>query len=254
MANKARRRRAKHEGGHAVIARKLGLKVTHVNARADSAGTERESVVALLSATAGVATWIEAYETDAMVALAGYAADGSPVDSRRDVAEGFTQAPGVDLSMAICAVLCIVYLRRGQPLPQHSGTIKIDPATRQAMEEVYGSIAARTSRLVQESGPAIARVAKHLESHDIDDQAALDHLIAIGERGTIDADASLQEPFVTPPTLEVWPAAGRSAPRRSPRPMQNPEGPRHADPIFADTVRTYELCRDRRILTTRTSY
>jgi hypothetical protein len=85
------------------IARKLRLTVTHVSARADDPGSQYESV-GLALADAAVDTQIEGYKRYATVALAGYAADGTPVDIHLDVAEGLHQDPDTDLAMAICAV------------------------------------------------------------------------------------------------------------------------------------------------------
>ena len=108
------------------------------------------------------------YEKDAMVSLAGYAADGTPVDRQRDVAKGLTSDTDSDLSTTAMAILRIVYLVSGnKPLPK-DGKFKVDKATIEAVLELYGSIAERTASLVKEFWPAITCVAKHLESHDID--------------------------------------------------------------------------------------
>lgn len=77
MAGKFRSVRAYHESGHAVITRKFALGITHASALSTAPAVVSESA-AWLATNLDVSARIEAYEKDAMVALAGLAAQRLP--------------------------------------------------------------------------------------------------------------------------------------------------------------------------------
>jgi hypothetical protein len=174
-----RRKRALHEAAHAVVARKLGLAVPRVTVRKDRAHALHESA-AYLAQTADVATQIEAFEKDAIVAQAGYTADVYEYPHPLEALDLFdVEGPDTDTANTRSAIYKMVCLQTGRPLVNAGDdevTIGADMIA--AMTEVYNRVIDRSHALVDQDWHTIVRVAKHLERHgDIDDQATLDGLI-----------------------------------------------------------------------------
>ena len=143
MASKHRHNIAIQEAGHAVIARIFGLRVTRVRARSiGDAQIERETA-AFLAENSDVPTQIAAYEKDAIVALAGNAANRveHPHLPHFDVMTD----DSVDMTNARQAIYKIVCVVTGAwPMPQGGVlAIPIDAVLQTAMTRGLRSRAAK---------------------------------------------------------------------------------------------------------------
>jgi hypothetical protein len=182
MAGKIRNARARHEAAHAVVARKFGLHVVCVDARVDEPNVTRAS--AAYSASDDVAAQITGHEQDAIVSLAGRAANRQEHADLR-VFDLFTEHHDADTRIACSAIYNMVCLMSGQPVPQgpEQISVSIDDAMQEQMYDIYFRLLRDTAALVERHWPAIERVAKHLERRGrINDQNQLDELIERGER------------------------------------------------------------------------
>jgi hypothetical protein len=183
MASKYRHNIAIQEAGHAVIARIFGLRVTRVRARSiGDAQIERETA-AFLAKNTDVPTQVAAYEKDAIVALAGNAANR--VEHSHLPHFDVMTDDSVDMTNARQAIYKIVRLvTRASPMPQRDViAIPVDAALQAAMTKVYDRVLQKTADLVDQYWPAIVCVAKYLERQGaINDQATLDDLIERGGR------------------------------------------------------------------------
>jgi hypothetical protein len=172
---------AYHEAGHAVVARHFGLEVVQV--------TAGRSQPASHNATAGwsardfdTAGQITAYEKDAIVALAGFAAQRrkypkATYDFDRDV---FHDTDDDDMANARSATYKIFCLGAERALPAGENfTVEVDEAARAAMRDVFDRLRRQTGALVEQLWPAIVRVATALERRDLG-QTDLDRLIKGG--------------------------------------------------------------------------
>jgi hypothetical protein len=178
MAGKHRHNIAIQEAGHAVIARIFGLRVTRVRAHSLQDSNVEHEMAAYLAENSAAPTQIAAYEKDAIVALAGNAANRveHPHLPHFDVMTD----DSVDMTNAREAIYKIVCLVTGAwPMPQGGViAIPIDAVLQTAMTRVYDRVLSKTADLVDQYWPSVLRVAKHLERHGaIDDQAMLDDLI-----------------------------------------------------------------------------
>ena len=180
MAGKLGHHRAAHEAGHAVIARKLGLPVTHVDARSGSPEVQHASA-AYRAKDLNAAERIAAYEGDAKVALAGRAVNRRERPSLHVF--DLLANDDADTTNAASAIYKIICLKTGWPLPQRDMRVSFDEGTVKMMDQEYLRLVQETATLVDQHWPAIERVAKHLERHGrIDTQAELDDLIERAER------------------------------------------------------------------------
>lgn len=129
--------------------------------------------------TAHGCPWLQAYETDAIVALAGRAAERReyPVDAYEDVVGGKDDADTLHIRDAVYKIVC---LTDGKSFPEDDADIGIDAPTLSKMRTVFAR-SQETAALVEQLWPAIERVAKVLERRDLD-QGDLDRLIAGGSR------------------------------------------------------------------------
>jgi hypothetical protein len=127
---------------------------------------------------------IEAYRKDALVALAGRAANRrqNPSLPVYDVIGENEDDDTINTRSAIWRILCLL---SSQSVPEGSGNIAVDPAMGKRVKELYFQLLQETAALVAQHWSAIARVAKHLERHDRIDQTELDDLIERGERGSV---------------------------------------------------------------------
>jgi hypothetical protein len=170
---------AHHEAGHAVIARKLGIPVARVSARdrvalTHSAGWSSMNVADIEARAA-------AYESDAVVALAGLAAQRR-LRGYEDmfVTDNLLEDDwDEDMANARSAIYRAICLRTGKPLPDGPFSVTVGPPEIDAITETFDRLQTQTIRLVRERWPAIARVAKALGRHDTIDQTELDRLIAV---------------------------------------------------------------------------
>ena len=175
MVGKRRHKQAVHEAAHAIVARKLGIAVTHVDLRTDVPHALTASAVDLAKSS-DVAEQIAAYENNAKVALAGRAANVRE-DPDEPVFNLFADR-NVDVTNAATAIYNVIRLKVGQPPLQQSMAVNIDKATARMMIEVYRRLVQETAGLVDQHWASIERVAKHLERHGhIDSQVELDDLI-----------------------------------------------------------------------------
>ena len=184
---------AHHEAGHAVIARKLGIPVPWVSTRDRGALTHSAAWSSMNNAD--IEARAAAYESDAVVALAGPAAqrrlkgyedmfvtdnlfkDGHGAGEGRLCRAGDDRDG--DMTVARSAIFRAICLRRGKPLPDGPTRLTLGPLEIDAITEAFDRLQTQTIRLVRERWPAIARVAKALGRHDRIDQTELDRLIAV---------------------------------------------------------------------------
>jgi hypothetical protein len=185
MAGKHRHNIAIQEAGHAVIARIFGLslRVTRVLAHSLQDANVEHETAAYLAENSAVPTQIAAYEKDAILALAGNAANR--VDHPHLPHFDVMTDDSVDMTnarQAIYKIVCLV--TRAWPMPQRDViAIRVDAALQAAMTKVYDRVLQKTADLVDQYWPAIVCVAKYLERHGaINDQATLDDLIERGGR------------------------------------------------------------------------
>ncbi|WP_316203353.1 hypothetical protein [Bradyrhizobium sp. SZCCHNS3051] len=183
MIGKERRVRAVHEAGHAVIARKLGLAVNHVDARADYPNVVHPSAGFDAANLPDVAMQIAEYEKDALVALAGFEANRRQFPDRQVPTLDIITEPMADYQNARNAIFRITCLMSGQPVPQGAIAMRPDQTLQNSMNEVYFRLLHQAATLVERHWSAIERVAKHLERHSkLSNQGVLDELISRGER------------------------------------------------------------------------
>lgn len=175
VVGKARHYRAIHEAGHAVIARQLGVLVPRVSALSGDAIASSQSAAYLTTGSDPV-TRIDAMKKDAIVALAGLAANRR---ERPDLpVYGLFEKNDGDMTNARSAILRMIFLRNGLSVSDNSEILEVEERMMDQMTRTYFGLVAEAAALVEEHWTAILRVAKHLESHSPIDQAALDDLIA----------------------------------------------------------------------------
>jgi hypothetical protein len=168
---------AHHEAGHAVIARALGVGVTHVSLfptdAGGTAGAQTRSAHWVAPAN-NPSAQIAAYEADAKVALAGPMAQhhyrpGKPrwKHEWRD-----------DLVNAKSFVGRSVLLQQGIQLSGDPQAVTLTPEQLATINEQLNRVLAEATALVEEHWPTIERVARVLLEHRILSDFELDALIA----------------------------------------------------------------------------
>ncbi len=107
---------AHHEAGHAVTARKLGIPVVQVIVRGDRSALTH-SAGWLSMGDADIEARVAAYESDAVVALSGLAAQRR-FQGREDMflTDNLFE-DDEDMANARGAIYCAICLRTGKPLP-----------------------------------------------------------------------------------------------------------------------------------------
>lgn len=179
MVGKDRHNRALHEAGHAVIARKLEIGITHVNARLDHPEVPTRSA-GYLARGLDVPGQIAAYENDAKVALAGFAANRRE-HPHLQIYDVLTDDMD-DMQNARSAIYGIVCLKSGQRVPDGTFAVPADEDLQKKISDEHFRLEHETARLIEQHWPAIQLVAKHLEKHSPIDQAEVDRLIGVAER------------------------------------------------------------------------
>jgi hypothetical protein len=182
MAGWQRSVRAHHEAGHAVIARKLGIKIDYADVVRGLVPSESASERAK---NLGVPEQAQDYEKDANVTLAGFAAQRRShpdTDLHFDSDVIVIEEEDDDMRNTRNAIYGAACLRAGTTAPRGNGEVKVDEAMQKEMRAVFARVKQETAALVAEHWPAIKRVAKALERHDCIDQAEVDRLIAVAER------------------------------------------------------------------------
>jgi hypothetical protein len=184
MVGKLRHAHAVHEAGHAVIARKLGLFVKSVDARNNNPNIISASA-AHAAISEGTPARISACEKDAIVALAGVAANKREFPRLHLNLFADDDADAANARSAICKIV----LLRGVGLPTEpqgsftTMTVELTEAEMRQVDDIYFRLLRETEELVERHWSAIERVGKHLERHGhIDSQDELDDLIVRGER------------------------------------------------------------------------
>jgi hypothetical protein len=190
MAGKHRSVRAVHEAGHAVIARKVGLEITRVTAVGKEPAVQSQSAWWLVTRehtangnAVDVPTMVAALEKDAIVALAGFAAQRRAYPELTPTFDVIFVDDGNDDMLNIrSAIYKIICLTAGKQFPEGNAQVEMDEAMQKNIRAVFVRLENETAARVAEHWPAIKRVAKHLESHDSTDQAEVDRLISFAER------------------------------------------------------------------------
>jgi len=183
MVGKIRRIKSFHEAGHAVVARILGVEVSSVTMRPtgsdNSAGVETVSA-SWLARNAKTSEQILGCENDALVALAGMAAQArSHPDLLVTTDNPEFQA---DIGNAQRMVANIVLLLGGTAVIEGERSPPLSGDDLRMAKGKFDQLIQKTYALVDEHWPAIARVAKALESRNRVNQEELDQLIERAQR------------------------------------------------------------------------
>jgi hypothetical protein len=185
MADKRHPVVAVHEAGHAVVARKFGLGITSVTALIGAPAVPAQSAFWLVTKehTAGgnsvdVPTMVAALEKDAIVALAGLAAQRRAYPKLTPTFDVIDDDED-DMLNTRSAIYKIICLTAGKQFPEGNAEVEMDAEDFRA---VFVRLENETAARVAEHWPAIRLVTKHLESHDSADQAEVDRLISVAER------------------------------------------------------------------------
>lgn len=183
MAGRKRLLRAYHEAGHAVITRKFGLAMTHATALSMAAVVESESA-GWLARNSDVPTQVQAYEKDAVVALAGIAAQmqAYPESTVRTADAMFVEEDDADITNVRSAIYKSICLAAGKTFPEGDAQIELDEVMVNEMREQFARLLRQATAMVIQHSAAIKQVAKALERHDRIEQAEVDRLIAVAER------------------------------------------------------------------------
>jgi len=182
----SRRQRARaiiayHEAGHAVIARALGVTVEFVAMNSiseDAAAGAMTRSAAHHADKADTAARIRGSEADAMVALAGWAAQSRVHASS---AERWVNDPADgDVRNALSNAGRIAMLQAGEPVPDLAPgeAWELPAAYRESAVANYKRLWTETNAMVAEHWRKIERLAKILIERDYVDGAELDQLIA----------------------------------------------------------------------------
>jgi hypothetical protein len=183
MASEKREIAAYHESSHAVTARKLGIEALFVTITQSDPRTE---IVPASDRAKKASRPVrpQDYEHDAINALAGLAANRRSHPSAVPV---WLPNHYPDIAEARAAVLRMIFLRTGRPLPEGKANVKLDAATTREFRAEYDRMDNEAAALVERHWLVIQRVANHLVRHGrISDQATLDDLIERAERYVLD--------------------------------------------------------------------
>src|SRR6267142_2682333 len=156
MISKLRYQTSVHESGHAVLGAEFGLGAAHLARDLD------------------VHSQIEACEKDAIVALAGLAANRHE-NPRLPIYDVINEGEDADTNNARIAIIKMICLRDGRPIPQ--GRVNIGPAVWGKIQDEYFRLVRKTAALVDQHWPAIKRVAEYLEKYGRMDHTTLVNLI-----------------------------------------------------------------------------
>ena len=156
MMSKLRYQTSVHESGHAVLGAEFGLGAAHLARDLD------------------VHSQIEACEKDAIVALAGLAANRRE-NPRFPIHDVIIEGKDTDTDSARIAIIKMICLKDGQPIPQ--GRVNIGPAMWGKIRNEYFRLVRKTAALVDQRWPAIKRVAEYLEKYGRMDHTTLVNLI-----------------------------------------------------------------------------
>lgn len=166
---------AYHEAGHAVAARVQGLDVPYVTLLRTS-GTSRASAqhesAAWIARDADRATRVSALEKDAIVFLAG------PAAQRRHRLPKNQDGWKTDLDDAKLRAIKAVLIKNGVTLPEVETKVHLNSDDAEEAKLLYNRLAAKTETLIQEKWLAITRVAEALLTRPVLNQDELDELIA----------------------------------------------------------------------------
>jgi hypothetical protein len=166
---------ARHEAGHAVIARVLNVNIVYATL-AGVAGSSPQ--VLTKSASHQRPNDLDALEHNAMVVLAGPLAQQqhrpkSPREQERAWEDGGDWYD--DKLNAINLLLMLLMRRRGEPVVLGSGQLEGERA--QELGDLFDRTISKTASLVDQHWPAICRVAKALMSDRVLSEAEIDALI-----------------------------------------------------------------------------
>jgi hypothetical protein len=173
MVSKLRYQISVHEAGRAVLGTEFGLLFTLVSVDSDDPMVIHESA-ASLARDLDVHSQIEACEKDAIVALAGLAAN------RREkphfpIYDVMAEGEDTDTDNSRIAIIKMICLKDGKPIPQ--GRVNIGPAMWGKIQNEYFRLVRKTAALVDQRWPAIKRVAEYLEKYGRMDHTTLVNLI-----------------------------------------------------------------------------
>jgi len=161
MVSKLRYQTSVHEAGHAVLGTAFGLVFTLVIVPSDDPMVVHESA-AHLARDLDVHSQIEACEKEAIVALAGLAANRRE-NPRVPIYDVITKGEDTDTDTARIAIIKMICLKDGKPIPQ--GRVNIGPAMWGKIQDEYFRLVRKTAALIDQHWPAIKRVAEYLEKY-----------------------------------------------------------------------------------------
>jgi hypothetical protein len=168
--------RAYHEAGHAVVARVLGVSVTHVtilSTKDDNSGAAQTRSAAWLARDTGAPARIAALRKDALVALAGPHAQ-----VRHRPQTNIKRATSKEWKDDIANVMNALGLAAGhagsRPL---AASDRIPPELIPEVQCLWSQVEPESQKMVEEYWPAIERVAKALLTHRVLHQGEVDALI-----------------------------------------------------------------------------
>lgn len=166
---------ARHEAGHAVIARVLNVNIVYATL---VAAGDSSAQVLTVSASHQRPDDPNALEHDAMVVLAGPLAQQrhrpkSPREQERAWEDGGDWYD--DKFNAINLLLMLLMRRRGEPVVP--GLVQLEGDRAQELGDLFDRTISKTASLVGEHWPAICRVAKALMSDRVLSEAEIDALI-----------------------------------------------------------------------------
>ena len=173
MVSKLRYQISVHEAGRAVLGTEFGLLFTLVSVDSDDPMVIHESA-ASLARDLDVHSQIEACEKDAIVALAGLAANRHE-NPRLPIYDVINARKDTDADSARIAIIKMICLKDGKPIPQ--GRVNIGPAMWGKIQNEYFRLVRKTAALVDQRWPAIKRVAEYLEKYGRMDHTTLVNLI-----------------------------------------------------------------------------
>ncbi|HLQ91116.1 MAG TPA: hypothetical protein VK148_13875 [Xanthobacteraceae bacterium] len=156
MMSKLRYQTSVHEAGYAVLGAEFGLVAAHLARDSD------------------VHAQMEACEKDAIVALAGLAANRHE-NPRLPIYDVINARKDTDADSARIAIIKMICLKDGKPIPQ--GRVNIGPAMWGKIQNEYFRLVRKTATLVDQRWPAIKRVAEYLEKYGRMDHTTLVNLI-----------------------------------------------------------------------------
>jgi hypothetical protein len=172
------KQRAIHEAAHAVVARVLGVAVTHVTmfpTRLDNNAAAQTRAATFLARHSSVEAIQIANAKDAKIALAGNIAERRYRPKDKSAKQGF--GAGEDAKRAQVMAQTHVLVGAGLDLANAPASIDVTPEQNDAAVALLHKCGTRPS-LVDSNWHTIRRVAKALQQRRLLDSEALDKLIA----------------------------------------------------------------------------